>query len=72
MKTSVIILLVLFLFVSCTKDEEIESNSCGGNQYTCIPDSSFEQALIDLAIDSEALNNKESPNSRTLNFCFIY
>ena len=51
MKIIIKLLLVIFLFVSCSKDED--TFSCSDSRYTCIPDLNFEQSLIELGIDTD-------------------
>ena len=56
MKITLKLLLVIFLFVTCSKDED--------RQITIIPDSNFEQSLIDLGIDNDGTINQQVFTSR--------
>ena len=56
MKTAIKLLLVMFLFVTCSKEED--------RQITIIPDSNFEKALIDLGIDNDGIINQQVFTSR--------
>jgi Leucine-rich repeat (LRR) protein len=56
MKITLKLLLVIFLFVTCSKDED--------RQITTIPDSNFEQSLIELGIDNDGTINQQVFTSR--------
>jgi len=54
MKRLLVLALVCLAVVSCKKDDEDDdnvSNHCGSN-YTCVPDTAFEQKLIDFGYDN--------------------
>ena len=55
MKITIKLLLIILLFVACSKDED--TFSCSDSQYTCIPDKIFEQSLIELGIDKDGTIN---------------
>jgi hypothetical protein len=55
MKITLKLLLVIFLFVTCSKDED--TFSCSESGYTCIPDLNFEKTLIELGIDTDGTIN---------------
>ncbi|MDX2443488.1 MAG: hypothetical protein QNK30_06775 [Bacteroidales bacterium] len=55
MKITIKLLLVIFLFVTCSNDED--TFSCSDSGYTCIPDKIFEQSLINLGIDTDGTIN---------------
>ena len=55
MKITIRLLLVIFLFVTCSNDED--NFSCSDSRYTCIPDKIFEQSLIELGIDKDGTIN---------------
>ena len=55
MKITIKLLVVIFLFVTCSKDED--TFSCSDSGYTCIPDTNFEQSLIELSIDTDGVIN---------------
>ncbi|MBT8303724.1 MAG: hypothetical protein KJP09_04575 [Bacteroidia bacterium] len=65
-KTFVFTLIVALIFLGCSNDDDSQRDSIDNNpQLTLIPDSSFEQALIDLGVDTEL--NGSVPTSSIAN-----
>ena len=57
MKLTLKLLLVMFILAGCSNDDK-ETDICSDSKFTCIPDSNFEPALIDLGYDTDGLNGR--------------